>query len=70
MSFRSRKQLEMERKVVAFIIEHPLSTASEVFNATGSGVVGHRFLRPTKYNGQTVWRLNHPKWKSFCANQV
>jgi len=50
-------------KVVRFLREHPLSTSQEVFNATGCGVIGNKWVTWTKYNGQTVWRLNHPKMR-------
>ena len=59
------RQAEAERtgKVVRFLRDNPLSTAEEVFKATGCGVVGMKYLTHTKYNGKTVWRLNHRRLK-------
>lgn len=49
-------------KVVCFLRQNPLSTSDEVFKATGCGVsIAYKYVRQTKYNGQTCWRLNHKK---------
>ncbi len=51
-------------KVVQFLKEHPLSTCDEVYDACGISVMeAVRWVRQTKYNGKTVWRLNHPKMR-------
>ncbi len=48
---------------MAFLKDNPLSTSEEIFKATGSGVLGMKYVRPKKYHGKTVWRLNHPKMR-------
>jgi hypothetical protein len=42
---RGRKRhVERESDLLHCLINHPESTASEIFEATGQGIIGHRFL--------------------------
>lgn len=59
----SQREAIEERTLIAYLREHPLSTADEIFKATGLALVGRRYIRGKRYNGQWVWRLNHPKLK-------
>jgi hypothetical protein len=61
---KSRKQCEMEGKVYAFLKNNPLSTAEEIYKATGCGVIGLTYITHRRYNGQVCWRLNHRKLKA------
>lgn len=55
---------QRDGKVIAFLKENPLSTADEVFAATECGVSRCRYIKQARYNGKTVWRLNHKKLKA------
>lgn len=61
---KSKKSLEQEGKVMAFLKENPLSTAEEIHLAVGPvGLIGLKYVRGKMYDGKWVWRLNLPKMK-------
>lgn len=56
---KSRKQIERLAKVMKFLKDNPLSTADEIYAATGIGVlsVAGKLVNQVKYEGKTVWRI-------------
>lgn len=59
--WRNRKEAQLAiGKVVQFVRANPLSTAKEIYDAVGvSPSAARKYVKPKKYNGQTVYRLNH-----------
>ncbi len=48
-------------KVLQFVRANPLSTAKQIFEATGFGVGGNPYIKRVVYNGESCYRENTEK---------
>ena len=63
------RRVEREAAVLKWLINHPLSTADQVWKATGFGVMTNtRFLAQEKQGAKTLWSVNRLKWVHWLRN--